>query len=399
MFEEFRFSEFAEIFKNSVYITGLVIIMMLIIEYVNVATRGRRLGDIQKSPVKQVLLGSALGLIPGCMGGFAAVSLFSHNIFNLGGLVAAMISDTGDETFVMFASMPGHALLIKLLTFLLAIAAGFAINAFMAKTDAVPKHFDHNLEIHSIHGHHSERATSDILHNIRHLSLTRIVILSGIVVFMLSLGLGLLEHQHSSDDLTCIHANEATIDGRHNHDHHNHDEISAPDHDHEHVRHTHSHGNIFSERWLNILFLFIAGAAFVMVLSVTEHFLNEHILRHVIYRHLLRVFTWTFGSLMLIYLLGLFVHYDEWMNDNLPVMLLMALAIGLIPESGPHIIFISLFVEGSIPFSILLANSIVQNGHSGLPLLAESKRSFVKMKLIAAATGLIVGLTGYVAGF
>jgi hypothetical protein len=394
MFDDFRFSELTEIFRNSVYITGLVIIMMLIIEYINVATKGRRLDDIQKSPLKQVILGGALGLIPGCMGGFIAVSLFSHNIFNLGGLIAAMISDTGDETFVMFAAMPGYAMLLKLLTFVLAIAAGIAINAFMSKSKIVSKHFDHNLEIHSLHGSYSEKATSNIFNNLRHLSLARIVILSGIAVFMLSLGLGLLEHKHSADDMTCIHANEIAID-QHVHEHdHAHGEISA----HEHGHH-HSHGNIFSERWLNILFIFVAGAAFLMVLSVTEHFLKEHVLHHVIYRHLFRVFIWTFGSLSVIYLLGMFMHYDEWINDNQLTMLFIAIAIGLIPESGPHIVFISLFLEGSIPFSILLANSLVQNGHSGLPLLAESKKGFVKMKLAAVTAGLIVGLLGYVTGF
>jgi hypothetical protein len=368
--------------------------MMLIIEYINVATKGRRLDSIRKSPARQVVLGGVLGMIPGCMGGFAAVSLFSHNVFNLGGLVAAMISDTGDETFVMFAAMPGYALLIKLLTFLFAMAAGFAINAFMSKS--IPKHFDHSLEIHSVHGHHSEQLSSNIFHNIRRLSPVRAAILSGIVIFMLSLALGLLEHSHSGEEgATCIHANEISIS---EYEHH-HGEISEHEHEHEHHHGAHSHGNIFGERWLNIMFIFIAGAAFLMVLSVTEHFLKEHILRHVIYRHLLRVFTWTFGSLLLIYLLGLFVHYDEWMNDNQLIMLFIALAIGLIPESGPHIVFISLFAGGSIPFSILLANSLVQNGHSGLPLLAESKTSFVKMKLIAVAAGLIAGMTGYVAGF
>jgi hypothetical protein len=103
--------------------------------------------------------------------------------------------------------------------------------------------------------------------------------------------------------------------------------------------------------------------------------------------------------LLVIYLFGLFVHYDEWMNDNQLIMLFIALCIGLIPESGPHIVFISLFIDGSIPFSILLANSLVQNGHSGLPLLAESKESFVKMKLIAFTIGLFVGLLGYAFGF
>jgi hypothetical protein len=389
MFDSFRFTELIEIFRNAIYITGLVIIMMLIIEYINVATKGRRFENIRKSPMKQVIVGSALGLIPGCMGGFVAVSLFSHNIFNFGGLVAAMISDTGDETFVMFASMPIYALMIKLLTFVLAIAAGMAINTLINKDNSVQKHFDHNLEIHSLHGDHTEQATSNILHNIKHLSWIRIAILLGIAIFMLSLGLGLLEHKHSIDDITCINANEIVID-EHVHDHH----------DHDHFNLTHAHSNIiFNERWLNILFIFVAGIAFLMVLSVTEHFLKEHVLLHVIYKHLARVFTWTFGSLIFIYLLGLFMHYDEWMNDNQLIMLLIALIIGLIPESGPHIVFISLFINNSIPFSVLLANSLVQNGHSGLPLLAESKKSFVIMKLIAITIGLTVGLIGYVMGF
>jgi len=49
-----------------------------------------------------------------------------------------------------------------------------------------------------------------------------------------------------------------------------------------------------------------------------------------------------------------------------------------------------MFFAGQIPFSILLANSIVQDGHGALPLLAESKKSFIYMKLINMIVGLIV---------
>jgi hypothetical protein len=371
--------------------------MMLVIEYINVATKGNRLGNLQKSPFKQILLGAILGFIPGCMGGFVAVSLFSHNIFRLGGLVAAMISDTGDETFVMFAAIPKQVIIVKLFTFTLAIAVGLLINAFISKRPSAHIHFDHNLEIHTACGHHPEKATSGILHNLKHISVQRAVIMSGVLLFMLSLGLGLLEHDHSAHTLRPVNANEIH-ENNHFHDpeHESHDH----DHSHDHVHeHKHFYTNIFSERWLNILFLFVAAAAFIMLLSVSEHFLKEHILEHVVYKHLLRVFVWTAGSLLFIYVLGLFIHYDSWINDNQLTMLLIALIIGLIPESGPHIVFISLFVEGSIPLSILLANSVVQNGHSGLPLLAESKKSFVRTKLIAMLAGLLTGLTGYMFGF
>ncbi len=70
-------------------------------------------------------------------------------------------------------------------------------------------------------------------------------------------------------------------------------------------------------------------------------------------------------------------------------MLPVAVLVGLIPASGPHLVFVSLFASGTIPFSILLANSIVQEGHAGLPLLAETKKGFViakALKIVLAVT-------------
>ena len=84
---------------------------------------------------------------------------------------------------------------------------------------------------------------------------------------------------------------------------------------------------------------------------------------------------------------------------NLILILMIAVLIGIIPESGPHIVFITLFLNGTIPFSILLANSIVQDGHGAIPLLAESQKSFIVMKLINILVGLIVGFSGYFFGF
>jgi len=45
----------------------------------------------------------------------------------------------------------------------------------------------------------------------------------------------------------------------------------------------------------------------------------------------------------------------------------------IIPESGPHLIFVTLFAEGIIPASILLEISIVLDGHGILPILAHSR--------------------------
>ena len=83
-----------DVFRNSILITGLVLIMMLMIEYFNIHSHGRWFARIQDSKLKQIFLGSLLGLVPGCIGGFAAVSLYTHRLLTLGALVAMMISSS-----------------------------------------------------------------------------------------------------------------------------------------------------------------------------------------------------------------------------------------------------------------------------------------------------------------
>lgn len=47
--------------------------------------------------------------------------------------------------------------------------------------------------------------------------------------------------------------------------------------------------------------------------------------------------------------------------------------------------------EGVYPFSILLASSIVQDGHGMLPMLAHSRRMFISVKLITFIVGTVMG--------
>ena len=81
------------------------------------------------------------------------------------------------------------------------------------------------------------------------------------------------------------------------------------------------------------------------------------------------------------------------------LMILFAILIGIIPESGPHMLFVTLFATGVVPFSVLLASSISQDGHASLPLLAESKSSFLKAKIINVIVAAIVGYGCYLIGF
>ena len=134
--------------------------------------------------------------------------------------------------------------------------------------------------------------------------------------------------------------------------------------------------------------------ALFVIVTVPDHFLEEHLWKHVIKKHFLRIFLWTFGALLIIFGLEKVLDISQWIEANYYSVLFIAVLVGIIPESGPHLIFVTLYANGSIPFSILLASSIVQDGHGMLPLLAFSKKAFFWVKLINVVVGLIIGLVG-----
>ena len=367
--------------KNTLMITSFVMVMMLLIEYINVVSKGKWSQNLQGSPVKQVFFSALLGIIPGCLGGFAVVSLFTHRIFNFGALVACMIATFGDEAFVLLAVAPKTALILSAVIFFIAIATGLIVNIFVKKFPApfTPAHF-------AIHKIDNERKHSGILgnwrNNLKNMSLQRAVLLAGIILVIVAVVLGWFDHAHGAHDLHELHDHDCAMEHHHHIDHH--DDIS---------------GIMLQERWLNFLFVGAALLALFIISAVNEHFLQEHLWEHIIKKHLPRIFLWTLAALTVLNIGKHFFDVDALVRGNHLYILLLAILIGLIPESGPHIVFISLFVEGAIPFSILLTNSIVQEGHAGLPLLAESKRGFLWMKAISVTVGLLIGLAGYFAGF
>ena len=85
-----------DVTKHALMITSFVLMMMLLIEYINVQTRGEWQKSLKKSRFGQYFLAAFLGVVPGCLGAFTVVSLYSHRMVSFGALVAAMIATSGD---------------------------------------------------------------------------------------------------------------------------------------------------------------------------------------------------------------------------------------------------------------------------------------------------------------
>ena len=108
-----------DILKHSAFIAVFVTTMMLIIEYLNVISKGEWLVRIASQPMLQYLLAGFLGATPGCLGAFGVVAMYAHGVVSFGALVTAMIATSGDESFVMLATIPREGLILFLALFVI----------------------------------------------------------------------------------------------------------------------------------------------------------------------------------------------------------------------------------------------------------------------------------------
>jgi len=129
------------------------------------------------------------------------------------------------------------------------------------------------------------------------------------------------------------------------------------------------------------------------------HFIRHHVWKHIISKHIIKIFIWIVAGLTLVEFITETVDLQENIADNKVMFLFLAGVVGIIPLSGPNIIIISFFAEGIVPFSILLTNSIVQEGHGLLPILGFSLEDSLKIKLFKLVFGCAVGAIVLTAGY
>jgi len=159
-------------------------------------------------------------------------------------------------------------------------------------------------------------------------------------------------------------------------------------------------GQIAEESFsIKLVALIANGFALFVVFVAPSHFLEVHLWKHVVRRHAVRILLWTLGALIVAHIVLDVFHLDTLSPGGRWAMLAAACLVRMVPQSGPHLVFVTLFAQGAILFSILLANSIVQDGHGILPLLAESRRAFIVVKAINVAAGALIGVAALAMGF
>ncbi len=130
------------------------------------------------------------------------------------------------------------------------------------------------------------------------------------------------------------------------------------------------------------------------------HFLREHIYDHIIKQHVPKLFFWIFVPLTVVeFLLQNFDFASVISGLPVSVLIVLAALVGIIPESGPHMIFLILYSKGLIPFSVLLVSTLSQDGHGLLPLLSHTVKDTVYVQVFTTGFSLVIGIILLVMGF
>lgn len=275
----------SDVFVETIKITALVLIMMILVDAVNILAKGKIQDFLKKREgFPQYFTASLIGSLPGCFGGFTNVSLYIHGLISFGALTGSMVAMSGDEAFVMLALFPEQAVLLFGILFILGIIAGFF-------TDLAVKKYKLKF----------------------------------------------------CEDCAGLSAKEKQKDFR--------------------------------------------------------NYLREQVWNHIIKKHIRKTAVWTFFALLVMEAANLFINLEQFTSDYKLAFLFMGAIAGLIPESGPHLLFVTLFARGMVPFSVLLTSSIVQDGHGMLALLPHSVKDVVRIKIINFLFGLTIGFIVYIAGF
>ncbi len=329
-----------DILHKTLLVSGFVLLLMILIEYLHVRTMGSWNQGWLKNRLIQILMAIFLGLTPGCAGAFAVVSLYIHHFFSFPALLAVLVATFGDEAFIIFASQPEIGLKLLLYLGLLSLVVSVPLLLFRIKIQAAT-----NQHIF-IHDDACCKPNLDVSHQLRKITFQRALFLG--IFFLLFVNMFLMSHSHKG----------------------------------------HTHGGMSPESLVFLLMLLLTS---FIVITVPEHFLTEHVWNHVLKKHFVRLFSWAFATIAIVQAVEHYIHVEEIVSSNVWIMLFLAVIIGLLPLSGPHLIFFTLFIQHIIPFGVLFANSIVQDGHAGIPLLAEDKKVFFIIKIIKVAIALLVG--------
>jgi len=368
-------------------VTVFVGALLLLFGYINHKTAGQMIAAIQRHRRWQPVIGALLGATPGCGGAIFVMPLYLRRVITFGTICSTLVATMGDSAFVVISRMPLQALHIHLISFAAAIVTGYVVDALgigvlpVAEEDADIVGSDHPA-LDCPDGH----PWADIGH--RHGDEVEQALHTRPEGFEQGIG---YRFQHRAYPLFWAVCGIGGVLGV----------IML----------------VRENAWLTLgdfplsLVLGLIGTGLCIVWTVaTGHLLadDSHEETEEKLSSLRETFIhnadetafvgfWVFVAYTVYELVVTLGHIDieGWIQAGGVLAVIVAACIGLIPGCGPQVILVSMYTQGIIPFSAVLANAISQDGDALFPILAMDRKVALHATVITTIPALIIGVIAY----
>jgi len=365
--------------------------ILLVVGIINHTSGEWLITSLNKAKFVQPIIGALLGLIPGCGGAIFVMPLYLKGTVSFGTVVAALVATMGDSAFVLISSNPDAFFAVSAISFVCAIIAGYIIDALGIDGGFSKKRDKRLAELQMDAKQHDELHH----HTVKHIG-------------------------HEDGD-------EADILFHH-----------TPNPDRTWI-YTFTHGQFYIVFWIIMLVGFVFGTLELLQVDFEVNDTLSSIVRYlgivgtlmcvgylIFNRKMIKkneledeehkldsvketfihdavdvsfVTTWVFVAFIVyksvVLAVGGETIIESWMIAAGIMTVISGALVGIIPGSGPQIIFIALYGKGLIPFAALIANAISQDGDALFPLLAIDKKSSIIATLITTIPALIIGIAWY----
>ncbi|HIF04029.1 MAG TPA: hypothetical protein EYQ80_01010 [Candidatus Poseidoniales archaeon] len=366
-------------------VTVFVAAMVLLFSWLQYATSGRFVEEIQKRKKLQPIIGAVMGLTPGCGGAIVMMPMYTRGYVTYGTVIATLIATLGDSAFVLIGAAVGDSrfiapmLAVHAISFTVGVLWGYLIDGLgvtphkplgglgpaIGEENPTPE-MGHSSPLDELPREVPEGLGYKILH--QGYILWWLVTLVGLVLaVMLLVWVG-----QDADFVLELSFNPFTL-----------------------------HGFI---TWVGLLGTSLSVILYVAqknwIADDTEATIGDklHSMRETMVHAASETAFVTFWVMIAYFVFSFTLLFSGLVEEDLARYgggvgaVMVAAIIGLIPGCGPQIIAITAYTKGVISFPALAANAISQDGDALFPLLVRHKAASLWATVHTTIPALLTGL-------
>lgn len=312
---------------------------------------------MQKASYREVIFAGVMGVLPGCGGAIIVITQYTKGRIGFGAVVAVLTSTMGDAAFLLISQKPEDAVIVLSISICVGILSGLITDAFLPAPKIHLKNTDAKLPPEQV----IEPNAFEVWISRASMAFWCLLLIpAGSIALLLSM-------QYDVNQI-----------------------LGLPDQSIEHI------GAIAGLVCLTLWALSAKNDSYSELSKENDSVLPKHWIRKVA-QDTQFVTSWVIVAFILFELVvfavgsGLFEAVKSWGSTTIA----FATLIGLLPGCGPQIMVTGLYLQGAIPLSAQLANSISNDGDALFPAIALAPKAALIATLYSTVPALIAGYGYY----